>query len=115
MFINPIAHEVAAVREVLLLFGQASGLHTNIAKSSCIPIRCEGIDLEAVLAHLQCPVSAFPCTYVGMPLSGAKLKRIQYQPCLDKLGNKLGGWKLPQSTGGRLTLVTSSLPCLSSS
>jgi hypothetical protein len=29
--------------------------------------------------------------------------------CLDKLGNKLGGWKMPQSMGGRLTLVTSVL------
>jgi hypothetical protein len=42
--------------------------------------RCERIDLEAVLAHFQCPVSAFPCTYLGMPLSSSKLKRIHYQP-----------------------------------
>jgi hypothetical protein len=97
LFVNPLAHEVAAVREILSLFGQASGLHTNIDKSSCVPIRCDDIDLEVVLAHFQCPVSAFPCTYLGMPLSGAKLKRIDYQPCFDKLGNKLGGWKLPHS------------------
>lgn len=112
MFINPVAHEVAAVREILLLFGHASGLHTNIAKSTCIPIRCDGIDLDSVLAHFECPVSAFPCTYLGMPLSGSKLKRIDYQPCFDKLGKKIGGWKLPQSTGGRLTLVTSVLTAM---
>ncbi|KAM0905250.1 hypothetical protein ACQ4PT_017523 [Festuca glaucescens] len=112
MFINPVAHEVAAVREILLLFGHASGLHTNIAKSTCIPIRCDGIDLDSVLAHFECPVSAFPCTFLGMPLSGSKLKRIDYQPCFDKLGKKIGGWKLPQSTGGRLTLVTSVLTAM---
>jgi hypothetical protein len=38
--------------------------------------------------------------------------KLQYQPYLEKLGNKLGGWKMPQSMGGRLTLVTSVLAAM---
>jgi hypothetical protein len=40
LFIKPTTVDLVLVRNILRLFGEASGLQTNIQKSSIIPIRC---------------------------------------------------------------------------
>lgn len=69
IFINPNFMDVKATAELLMLFGQATGLDTNPAKSSIIPICCDNIDLTRILQPLTCPVKTFSCTYLGLPLS----------------------------------------------
>ena len=46
LVINPNLVEMLSVRHIFRLFGLASGLHTNLAKSSCMPIRCDDINLD---------------------------------------------------------------------
>lgn len=78
IFIAPNSREVQVVKQILMLFGDAMGLHTNINKSSVTPICYEGIDLHEVLRGFDWPVQGFPCKYLGMPLSDKKLKKPSY-------------------------------------
>jgi hypothetical protein len=62
LLIKPTMEEATAAIELLRLFGTASSLFCNLGKSSVSPIRCEGIDLQPVLAVLGCPVRHFSIT-----------------------------------------------------
>ncbi|KAM0912893.1 hypothetical protein ACQ4PT_012504 [Festuca glaucescens] len=88
IFTKPELAEPNSVKLLLQSFGEASGLFTNFSKSSIIPIHCQGIDLAALSATLQCPTQEFPCTYLGLPLSDKKLRKGDLQPALDKLAGK---------------------------
>lgn len=45
MFLRPASGDLDIIQQLLTVFGHASGLHTNIAKSSVIPIQCTEEDL----------------------------------------------------------------------
>jgi len=49
IFLRPIKEEVTALKHLLQLFGEVTGLRTNIHKSSVVPIRCENLDLDDIL------------------------------------------------------------------
>jgi hypothetical protein len=50
VFINPSKDDTEAIKIILQAFGDSSGLHINLQKSSIHPIRCEEIDLRQVLS-----------------------------------------------------------------
>jgi hypothetical protein len=79
--------------DILHLFGEASGLCTNVQKSSVYPIRYDDQDLVVLHDLLPCEVAVFPCRYLGLPLAIKKFTRDQIQPIIDKIANKLAGWK----------------------
>jgi hypothetical protein len=63
--------------DILHLFGMASGLKTNLQKSSVLPIRCEDQNLEVIQQQLPCEIADFSCKYLGLPFALKKLKRAQ--------------------------------------
>jgi hypothetical protein len=70
IFVNPIKEDIGALTELLNKFGEVSGLKTNFKKSSVVPIRCEGIDLDYVLGGLPIIKTNFPlvdCWTVELP------------------------------------------------
>jgi hypothetical protein len=93
LFMQPHLEELGLVKETLRIFGVASGLVTNIRKSSVIPIGCGDQDLERVQEALPCNVSQFPCRYLGLPLSIMKLPKRDLYPLIDKIADQLPGWK----------------------
>ena len=106
IFIKPAQQDLAASEAILRMFGQASGLHVNMAKSAALPIRCSEEDLTQVCGALGCAASAFPCKYLGLPLALRKPTPAQLQYLVDQMANCLPKWKaalMPKS--GRLTLV----------
>ncbi|KAM0839424.1 hypothetical protein ACQ4PT_060322 [Festuca glaucescens] len=106
IFTNLELAELNSVKLLLQSFGEASGLFTNFSKSSILPIHCQGMDLTALSATLQCRTQDFPCTYLGLPLSDKKLRKGDLQPALDKLAGKVKGWnKGSFSIDARLLLV----------
>jgi hypothetical protein len=48
VFLRPVALDINLILEILQLFGEASGLKTNVQKSSVFPIRCTEDDLVRV-------------------------------------------------------------------
>jgi len=75
LFIRPEADDINLVMEILNLFGDASGLKTNLQKSNVLPIRCGDMELNTIQKMLPCAVSEFPCKYLGLPLSLKKLTK----------------------------------------
>ena len=94
LFLRPSAADIGITLDMLDLFGSASGLKTNIQKSSVLTIRCKQEDREIIQLHLPCQLQDFPCKYLGVPLSIHKLTKAQIQPVIDKIADQLPGWKL---------------------
>lgn len=61
LFIAPKAWDLQVALAILDIFGQASGLMTNIGKTEFYPIRCQNIDLEVILGADRA-TSQFPCS-----------------------------------------------------
>ena len=106
IFLRPAAADMDVTLDILHLFGNASGLVTNIQKSSVLPIQCNVDHKETIQAHLPCQMVEFPTTYLGLPLSLHKLTRAQIQPIIDKIADQLPRWKADLLTKvGRKFLV----------
>jgi hypothetical protein len=114
VFLNPLREDVYLVAETLELFGSASGLITNRGECAVYPIRCENVDLMHAMEGFQCPIQNFPCNYLGLPLHYKQLRRVEVQPLIDKLSNRMSSWKEKfLNRAGRLKLmntVLSSMP-----
>ena len=110
IFINPTRNDLQAVKQILNAFGAATGLTTNFEKSSIHPIRCENVDLSNILQPFPGCCKTFPCQYLGLQLHTRPLQKIHVQPLVEKIGQRLAGWKGPLlNRAGRLTLVSSVL------
>jgi hypothetical protein len=84
VFLKPVPLDINLILEILRIFGDASGLKTNVQKSNVFPIRCSKDDLACVQELLPCSISEFPCQCLGLPLSLGKLRRSQVQAIVDK-------------------------------
>ncbi|WVZ95975.1 hypothetical protein U9M48_041672 [Paspalum notatum var. saurae] len=102
--------ELDALAALLHRFGEATGLRTNISKSSIVPISCGGLNLDEILAGFPAPRTSFPTRYLGIPLTVMRLKKVDFQYLLDKISRKLTNWHGRNLTqAGRLVLVKSVL------
>jgi hypothetical protein len=75
IFLRPAAFDIDLMGEILQLSGKASGLKTNIQKSSVAPIQCSATDMETIQHHIPCQMEGFPPKYLGLPLSLKKLTK----------------------------------------
>jgi hypothetical protein len=91
LFLSPTAPDISVVMDILHLFGSASGLRTNIQKSSVFPIYCGEEKVNCL--QLPCNISDFPCKYLDLPLSPKKLSRDQVQAIVDRVASLLPEWK----------------------
>ncbi|WVZ77322.1 hypothetical protein U9M48_025203 [Paspalum notatum var. saurae] len=110
IFIKSEKRELENLVALLHLFGEATGLHTNIQKSSIVPIKCAGLNLDEILAGFPASRTSFPIRYLGIPLTVARLKKVDFQYLIDKVSSRLAGWQGRNLThAGRLVLVKSVL------
>jgi hypothetical protein len=93
LFLRPTAEDIEVIMDILSLFGEATGLNTNLQKSNVLPIRCEDTDIANVQNLLPCALANFPCKYLGLPLSLKILTKEQVQPYIDRIADQLQGWK----------------------
>jgi len=106
LFIKPLEGELQITRDILKVFGDASGLRTNIQKSNIIPISCTEGSLGVIQDILPGTISEFPCKYLGLPLSNRKLRKRDLMPWIEKIADKLPCWKATLTNrAGRATLV----------
>jgi hypothetical protein len=110
LLIRPSIREASSAMELLKLFGEASGLRCNLAKSSISPIRCEEVDLQPILDVLGCPVQNFPIKYLGPPLSVSRLSKSDLQPLVDKVARTVPAWTAAlMKKSGRLVYINAKL------
>ena len=93
LFCHPSPSDTMAVREILQLFGRASGVRVNFQKSTATMIRCVAEEVAPAIATLGCPIAQFPITYLGIPLTLRRPTAAQLQPVVDKTAGKLPTWK----------------------
>jgi hypothetical protein len=106
LFASPMVPEAQAIARILAIFGNASGLRTNLAKCSITPIYGTDHMLQQIQVVLPCQISPFPITYLGIPLSTGAIPRSFIRPLVDKVAALLSAWKgqlMPKS--GRLVLT----------
>jgi len=77
LFLRPEAGDIDVTLGILNLFGESTGLKTNLQKSNVLPIRCGDAELATVQNLLPCALTDFPCKYLGLPLSLKKLTKEQ--------------------------------------
>jgi hypothetical protein len=94
VFAKPDRVELDAIRSIHDHFGKASGLLVNFAKSAVTPIQCPDVAIPSMCDVLSCQVISLPCTYLGLPLSIRKLRKVDLQHVLDKLAGKLSFWRV---------------------
>lgn len=98
--------DLSLIKTLLHKFGHASGLHTNLAKSSIISIRCQEAKIEEAIEAMGCATATFPCKYLGLPLTIGNLNKVDLQPIIDKIADRLPSWKAAlMDRSGRLILV----------
>jgi hypothetical protein len=111
IFINLTTNELRATRYILKIFGEASGLITNLDKTEYYPIRCQDLDHERLLQDRH--VAQFPWMYLGLPLHYKRLPRYMIMSLVQKIGNGLPGWKRNMFTyPGRELLVKTVLSAM---
>ena len=97
---------------ILMWYEQISGMRINFHKSEMIPINLEDDEVHRLAHILSCPVGNFPIKYLGIPLHFYVLTRDDMQPLVDKIVNKIAGWRgRLMSLAARVVLIKS---CLSS-
>ena len=110
VFVGPDKEDLKAITKILEVFGDATGLKTNLTKTEIYPIRCEENQIAEALTCFPARRGSFPCSYLGLPLHYARLKATNFQPLIDKIGARLAGWRGKHFTrAGRVILARSVL------
>ena len=106
IFASPSNLKIDHLHRILSFFGECSGLKINISKTEIYPIRLDTNTVVQLLQNFPGKVCNFPGKYLGLPLHVRKLRKIDVQPLLDKIGARLPGWKGRfLSSAGREMLV----------
>jgi hypothetical protein len=91
-----------------------SGLKINLSKSDLVPVG-HVPNVTELASILGCRVSAFPLTYLGLPLGATFKRKTIWNSVVERMEKRLVGWKkLYLSKGGRLILIKSTLSSLPS-
>ncbi|KAM0830680.1 hypothetical protein ACQ4PT_066055 [Festuca glaucescens] len=85
IFCKPVRAELASVKAILQMFGDASGLCVNYRKTSATLIRGQEGDAERITEVLGCEMTEFPIKYLGMQLALTPLTKAEWQPMIDKV------------------------------
>ena len=103
----------ANLKRILDDFAHATGLQINFNKTTFVPISITDDEAISIANTLGTTTSAFPQTYLGLPLSDRKLPPSAFQPIIDNIDKYLSGWRASLlSKGGRLVLLASVLDSL---
>jgi hypothetical protein len=106
IFVKPTVQDIVAVRELLQILGEASGLKVNYRKTSATLIRAGEPEEELVKQLLHCDIKQFPIKYLGLLLALCPSTKAQWQPLLDATLHIVLAWQHGlMARPGRLVLV----------
>lgn len=108
VFSNGSPSSLRGILQVMCDFASSSGLHINVAKSSIYAAGRGRDQLGAAATVEGIKMEALPIRYLGLPLTTKSMTRVDYEPLLDKIRNRLLSWTNKSLTfAGRLQLVKS--------
>ena len=98
---------------MMSIFSDFFGLRLNRAKSSFIGFGLSSEEMTGCSRLLATPISTLPIRYLGVPLVDRRLRISDWQPVLEKVESRLGGWQARlMSRGGRLVLLKAVLAAI---
>ena len=104
---------VAAAEKVsalLDMFSDFSGLSLNRAKSTFIGFGMSAEERDRCPRILDTPVGSLPIRYLGLPFVEGRITTREWQPVLEAMERRLGGWRARLlSRGRRLVLLKAGL------
>jgi len=104
---------VRALRAVLTLFADMSGLKVNFSKSLLVGINIGDFWLVEAASLLNCKVGKISFLYLGLSIGGDPRKLAFWEPVINTIKTRLAGWQSRfLSYGGRLILLKSVLTSL---
>jgi hypothetical protein len=104
---------IRAMRAILLLFEELSGLKVNFSKSMLVGVNVSGSWLSEAALVLNCKVGSIPFMYLGLPIGGNARRLSFWDPLIRRINSRLSGWRSRYlSLGGRLVLLKSVLSSL---
>ena len=95
------------------VFTDFSGLQLNLAKSMIVGFGLSSDKLSRCAEILATPIETLPLRYLCLPLTDRCLRTQDWQPMMDNVETRFGGWRgRLLSRGGRLVLVKTALSAL---
>ncbi|RVX17758.1 putative ribonuclease H protein [Vitis vinifera] len=93
-----------------MLLVLSPSLPNNLEKSTISGINTRQEVLSSLALVLECRVSEWPLSYLGLPLGGNPKTICFWDPVVERISRRLDGWKKAYlSLGGRITLIQSCL------
>ena len=88
------------------IFSDFSRLQLNRAKSTLVGFDLFTLELIQCAGILGTPIGTLPIRYLGLQLTERRLQAPDWQPILEMVEARLGGWQARLiSQGGRLILL----------
>ncbi|XP_039130342.1 uncharacterized protein LOC120266746 [Dioscorea cayenensis subsp. rotundata] len=107
------AEDLRLIKLILLIFEGPSGLETNFSKTCLYTTNLHQLPQACEANTVNCDVGLLPVTYLGIPISGRRSRKQDWESLVTKVRGRLSSWKSSYlSMGGRLTLVNSVLSAL---
>jgi hypothetical protein len=104
------AMNIKIIHTLLNIFGEISGLKTNLSKSGYIPIAILPDIYPIIEPIIQCSRLSLLTTYLGLPLTIKNPPKEVYMSLVSNVQHRYDGWAGKQlSPVGRLTLTKSVL------
>jgi hypothetical protein len=110
VFVKADKIDLKVLKRILEAFEGCSGLKINFEKTEIFPIQYPESLWPNLVEVFPGKYSKFPGKYLGLALHFRNIKRIEFQPIIEKINKRLAGWKgRLLSKAGRETLVKSVL------
>ena len=91
---------------ILLVFGRLPRLRINLNKRTLFYININQDQISRMALMLDCSVSDWPLTYLGLPLGGESKSSSFWDSVIDRVFRRLDEWKKYfLFLGGRITLI----------
>ena len=105
--------DISNLKFLLLCFQQMSGLKVNFDKSEVMVFGYCQDERQSIADRLNCHLRSFPTTYLGIPISDARLTVAGLRPTAGKLQHRIEPWQGRWlSKAARKVLINSSLSSL---
>jgi hypothetical protein len=110
LFLSYEENSARCMKWMMIYFEKVPGKRINYHKSDLVPSNLEEEETQEYAKIFCCKIGKLLFIYLGVPLHHERLRREDIQPIVDKIMNRIAGWKGRfLSYGARLTLLKACL------